>query len=140
MRFLFPAALIAMALAGCGRKVAERREVQPVEGQVIWEKKPLEGAVVIFYPQGWQTNDNTRAPRAQTGHDGTFHVGTYGNGDGAPEGQYVVTVVHCPLVQRGSDSVPGPNVLPNKYASPKTSDLRVEVVKGANTLPALALK
>ena len=82
----------------------------------------------------------TPVHHGETGPDGKFHVGTYATGDGAPEGQYVVTVVHCPLVQKGSDSVPGPNVLPNKYASPKTSDLRVAIVKGANTLPVLALK
>ena len=94
--------------------------------------------MVIFYPQG-ETGSNLRAPRAQTGPDGRFHIGTYNADDGAPEGQYAVTVVHFPLVQKGADSVPGPNVLPKKYASPKTTDLRVQVVKGASTLPALVL-
>ncbi|MGA2031269.1 MAG: hypothetical protein ABSG68_03345 [Thermoguttaceae bacterium] len=130
---------LAAALAGCSRAPA-RLPVQPVEGQVLWNGKPLAGAAVVFYPQGWQTDGSTRAPRAQTGSDGKFHIGTYDKGDGAPEGQYLVTVVHFPMVPRGSDVVPGPNVLPKKYASPKTTDLHVQVTKGTNTLPVLALK
>ena len=90
---------------------------------------------MIFYPQGWQTNDKTRAPRRKPAPMESSAWAPTATATACPEGQYVMTVVHCPLVQIGSDSVPGPNVLPNKYASPKTSDLRVEVVKGANTLP-----
>jgi len=56
------------------------------------------------------------------------------------EGEYAVTVTYCPIVQQeGGGWSPGPNVLPPKYANPKTSELRVQVVKGANTLPALLL-
>ena len=78
--------------------------------------------------------------RGRTGADGRFRLGTYDKTDGAPEGQYVVTVVHFPLVQTGSDSVPGPNRLPKKYASPATTDLCVQIAKGVTTLPPLVLK
>ena len=135
----FVLAVVALATVGCGEKPLARVEVQPAEGKILWKGQPLAGAMVILYPEG-EPNPSVRAPRAQTGPDGTFRVGTYDLSDGAPEGQYVVTVVHAPMVKRGGDVVPGPNLLPKKYASPKTSDLRVQVVKGTNELPALALK
>ena len=130
--------VLAVGIAGCGEGRVEHSAVYPVEGQVIWNGKPLAGAMVILYPQG-EAKTDVRAAAAQTGPDGRFRVGTYDAGDAAPEGQYAVTVVHFPLVQRGGDSVPSPNVLPAKYASPKTTDLHVQVAKGANTLPALVL-
>jgi hypothetical protein len=50
MRSLVPTALVALTLAGCGPKTPlDLREVQSVEGQVIWKNKPLEGAVLVFY-------------------------------------------------------------------------------------------
>lgn len=139
MRFLFCSAMAALLLAGCSKGPDHRADVQPVEGQVLWNGKPLNGAQVIFYPQG-EAAPGLHAPRARTGPDGRFQVGTYDTTDGAPEGEYVVTVVHFPLVQRGSDVVPGPNILPKKYANPKTTDLRIHVAKGANALPALTLQ
>jgi hypothetical protein len=135
---LIAATIASTALCGCS-KGPVRVEVQPVEGQVLFNGKPLEGAQVVFYRQG-EAGAEVRAPRARTGPDGRFRLGTYDQTDGAPEGQYVVTVVHFPMVKMGGDTAPGPNVLPQKYASPKTSDLRLLVAKGASTLPALQLK
>ena len=136
---VFFAALAAtMVLCGCNRH-SGRAEVQPVEGRVLWNGKPLEGAQVVFCAQDTAV-EAARSPRARTGPDGRFRLGTYAQADGAPEGQYVVTVVDFPLAQKGSDSVPGSNVLPQKYANVKTSDLRAQVARGPNTLPPLELK
>jgi hypothetical protein len=131
------AAVMVIMLSGCS-KAPPRLATQPVEGQVLWNGKPLEGAQVVFYAQG-ELDASVRSPRARTGPDGRFHIGTYDKADGAPEGQYAVTVVRFPMVQKGSDSVPGPNALPRKYANPKTTDLRLQIVKGANSLPPLEL-
>jgi len=132
------AALATAALCGCS-KGSRHVDVQPVEGQVMWNGKPLEGAQVVFCPQG-DAAAGVSAPRARTGPDGRFHLGTYDKADGAPEGQYVVTVVDFPLLRTGSEAIPGPNVLPQKYANPKTSDLRAQIAKGPNVLPALQLR
>ena len=53
--------------------------------------QPAEGATVTFNPQGANPLKNA-APSATVKADGTFDVGLYGNGDGAPAGDYVVTV------------------------------------------------
>ncbi|MGD0899599.1 MAG: hypothetical protein ABR915_17350 [Thermoguttaceae bacterium] len=132
------AAVMVLAVAGCGKGHGDRAAVYRAEGQVLWEGKPLEGAMVAFYPEGQSKPKNV--PWARTDAEGRFQLSTYDPADGAPEGEYAVTVVHNPLKKTGDGWSPGPNVLPAKYASPKTTNLKVQVVKGANTLPALALQ
>jgi hypothetical protein len=125
--------LVAM-IVGCGR--SDRATVYPAEGQVLWYGKPLAGAHVVFYPK--QTSDGKPiAPRAQTGSDGRFRLGTYDADDGAPEGDYAVTVHYYPI-RPGEGGASG-NALPPKFASAKTTDLHVQIAKGPNALPPLEL-
>lgn len=134
----FVVAVMVPVLAGCGKRHGDRGALYPAEGQIFLNKEPLAGALVVLYPQG--LSDAKAVPsRAQTGPDGRFRVSTFGTADGAPEGEYTVTVVQYPLQQDGSGWVSGPNALPTKYASPKTTDLRVQIGDGKNTLPVLAL-
>ncbi len=68
--------------------------------------------------------------------DGTFAVGTYGKDDGAPAGEYRVTV-QCFNKVRGQD-MPA-NVLPARYAAPDTSGLTVRIQEGDNQLSPIQL-
>lgn len=130
-------ALNLTSLAGCSR--GGRAAVYPAEGQVVLDGKPLAGAQVVFYPQG--TKDGETIPsRAQTDEQGRYRLSTYEKEDGAPEGQYDVTVVHYRARQDGSGFVPGPNALPTKYASPKTTDLHVTVSRDTTSLQPIVLQ
>jgi hypothetical protein len=133
------AVLAAVSMAGCGRANGDRARVYPAEGQVVWNGKPLAGAQVVFYPQA-ESEAKASPPKAQTDSEGRFRLSTYAADDGAPEGAYAVTVLYYPPQKQDGGYVPGPNVLPKKYASPKTTDLRAQVVQGANSLPALVLQ
>ena len=138
LAYAIAANVMLLALVGCGKHHGERGELYPAEGQVFLNQQPLAGAIVVLYPQGLA--DAKAVPsRAQTGPDGRFRVGTFAAADGAPEGEYAVTVVQYPLQQDGSGWTAGPNALPAKYASLKTTDLRVQIGDGENTLPALVL-
>ncbi len=130
------AALLATAPAGCGNGQGGRSAVYPVEGQVLWNGKPLAGAQVAFYPKG-PVEGRPFFPRAQTDPNGHFQLGTYEKADGAPEGEYAVTVLYYAV--RPGEGGAGPNVLPKKYASAKTTDLQVKIAKDSGTLPALVL-
>jgi hypothetical protein len=135
----FAMAAVTITLVGCGKGNGSRGTPYPAEGQITWNKAPLAGAQVVLYPQGLP--DAKAVPsRAQTGSDGRFRVSTFGAEDGAPEGEYAVTVVRYPMQKDGSGWVPGPNDLPVKYASPKKTDLRVKITSGDNKLPTLALQ
>ena len=59
--------------------------------------------------------------------DGTFTFSTYKAFDGAPAGEYRITVSqHVPRIDETTGK-PGPNKLPERYSKADTTDLRVEV-------------
>ena len=130
------ATVMVLALVGCGKRPGDRGSLYPADGRVLWNSKPVDGAQVVFYPTEL-SGEKLTPSRARTNFDGRFSLGTYATADGVPEGEYAVTVVCYPM--RPKDGGAGPNVLPKKYASPKTTDLRVKIAKDSNTLPALVL-
>jgi hypothetical protein len=105
-----------------------RRPTQPVRGQVLYEGIPVPGAYVVF-----QGTVKERPPRADafTRSDGTFTLSTYEADDGAPAGEYNVTVVWRKPFYEPSGK-PGPNHLPDKYAKADTTPLKFEVKSGTN--------
>jgi hypothetical protein len=130
-----------LILVGCGQKQANFKQyaLQPVEGQVIWKGKPLAEATITFHPDEWKPDPGTRAPRAETGADGRFKLSTYKEDDGAPQGKYTVTLLYRKHAVQRNGGMFGPNLLPKQYESPETSDLKVEIVEGANVVPPLDL-
>jgi hypothetical protein len=134
-------ALLAVAVLGtsCGDG---RRPVFPVRGQVLDEGKPTPGALVIFHPQG---DPDPRAPRpvARVAADGSFAPTTYRTDDGAPAGDYAVTVAWVNEVDnqnapREEQKEPR-NLLPDRYGKPETSGLRVRINPGRNEVPPFLL-
>jgi hypothetical protein len=118
-----------VAAVGCGSKSGpERVAVFPVQGVVTFKGQPMPGAMLVLHPKA--PADSVPAPRAQVDKDGNVNVSTYDGGDGAPAGEYVVTVQWYKLVKNGSDVVAGPNVVPRKYGTPESSDLVVQVAEG----------
>jgi hypothetical protein len=71
--------------------------------------------------------------------DGTFNVRTYGAQEGAPEGDYKVTVLWYKPIKNGPDFTSGPNVIPQKYTQPETTDIQVKIAAGQNNLPTIQL-
>ena len=123
-------------LAGCGS--SDGIELFPVDGELKVNGQPLAGAQIVFHPH--QSPGDVPPARAQTDASGKFKLTTLDTHDGAPAGMYSVTVQYYPLVQQQDEFVAGRNVLPPKYASPATTDLKVEVAKGRNSLGALEVK
>ena len=138
-RFQSMAALIVCmaALAGCSEAPPNRPPVFPVKGSITVKGQPPAGALVALHPRS--PAEGTPNPRANVAKDGSFSVSTYATADGAPEGDYVLTVLWYKPVIKGVDVVAGPNVIPANYANPNTSDLNVSVKPVENALPAIAL-
>ena len=126
------------ALAGCGQQGPPRVPVFKTTGKVLFQNQPPAGALVVLHPRG-ATPDAPR-PTAQVKPDGTFEATTFDSGDGAPQGEYVVTVQWFPVRKVAGDFVPGPNVLPKKYSTPESSNLIVRVAEGENSLPPITLQ
>lgn len=126
-------------LAGCSRSGPQRVTTHPVQGKITFQGQPIGGAFVVLHPKEAAAPD-VPTSRAHVQPDGTFRVSTYDSADGAPAGEYVVTVQWQKLVKSGGDFVPGPNLLPTKYSNRATSDVVVHVAAGANELLPIVLK
>src|SRR5262249_34857847 len=134
-RLLFPLLAVVLACCGCGR--SDRKAVVPVEGQVLFENRPIQHALVVFHPVGGAESDPR--PTGRVGPDGSFKLTTYDVGDGAPPGEYAVTVEWWLTTgsknnPQGYDSPPV-NRLPPRYSKVATSGLRVRINGGKNSLP-----
>lgn len=129
--------VIAM-LAGCSQSSEPR--CYPVRGQVLLGDQPVAEAMIVFHPQT-PLGENVPKPIAQSDANGNFRLTTLKPGDGAPAGEYTITVVLREARQIGDELTrDGPNVLPPRYAKPETSDLKYTVVAGENTVPPLLLQ
>ena len=135
---LISAAITAIALAGCGEAKPQRATVFPAKGTITLKGQPAHGAIISLHPKTPLPN-GAPAPRANVDKDGSFAISTYDSGDGAPEGEYVLTVVWNKLIKNGEDVRIGPNVIPPKYGSPNSSDLAVKIAPGENAIPAIQL-
>ena len=121
---------LMFASAGCSRERLEA--VAPVAGKIHYDGKPLAEATVVFH----RLEGEGRSLTTRTTADGTFRVTTHQPNDGAPPGRYAVTVELRDWVRDGDEAVrSGRNLLPPKYADPRTSGLECVVVDGDNQLP-----
>jgi hypothetical protein len=128
------------AAAGCGRTSPqfESRPTFPVEGSVLIQGKPAEGVHVFLHPADPSQRGK---PRGVTDGGGRFRLRTYREDDGAPAGNYAVTVYwparHGPDVAN-DDQLP-PDRLAGRFINPKTTSLRATVGAGPTTLPPLEI-
>jgi hypothetical protein len=135
-RRLVASVLLAGAV-GCGSGES-RVPVQPVRGQVLLEGKPVPHAHVVLHPVQ-QADATLPRPQAKVNADGSFAVSTYEHGDGAPPGEYAVTV-QCWLASAKNPEAPPVNHLPVRYSRAASSGLRVQIREGDTQLPPLHLK
>jgi len=132
-------ALSSLTLAGCGGQGPDRVPVYKTAGKITFRNQPVDGAFLVLHPKAAATPDVPR-PTAHVKPDGSFQPTTFDTADGAPAGEYVVTVEWRKLINDRGEWVPGPNLLPAKYSNPATSDLIVTVAEGKNDLPAIVLR
>jgi hypothetical protein len=128
------------ALLGCG---GGRLRVYPVSGKVLVKGQPAEGAKVIFYTQKSELQrPGVPIPQGTVGTDGIFKLTTYNPDDGAPEGDYAVTITWM-QVKKASDD-PEQQVeadrLGGRYSTPDKSGLTAKVEAQSNDLPPFELK
>lgn len=125
------------ALAGCGKSDVIY-EVVPVAGKITFDGKPPQGAVVMLTPVS-PPEDDAVAPQGGVQADGSYKITSYTSGDGAPPGEYVVTVSWYKMDEKLGG--PGPNVVPAEFTDPAKSKLKVTINQGAPTeIPPIDIK
>jgi hypothetical protein len=137
MRTFIPSLLsvaIPLAVAGCGDG---REKVYPVRGKVIDAKeKPAAGALVFFNAVG---ASHKIKPVGKVGDDGTFQLTSYDANDGAPAGEFVVTLI-WPTPKKTPFDQEGPDQLKGRLADAGKSEIRFTVEKKPdNEVPVIRL-
>ena len=127
-----------VATLGCGEAKPDRVAVYPAAGTITFKGQPMTGATVALHPKSAPA-ESVPTPRANVGKDGSFKVSTFNAGDGAPEGEYVLTVQWYKPIKQGTDLVSGPNVIPPRYSNPQTSDKVIKIAAGQNNLDPIKL-
>ena len=136
--------LIALSGLGC----SGGKPLFPVTAQVFIDGRPATGALVVLHP----IDDTSPAAIRPSGYvdDGgnvkltSFISRTRATGDGAPAGEYVVTIAWFPAdVKEYLSKNPNtalPDKLKGRYSQPDKSTLRATVQPQPTTLPRIDLK
>jgi hypothetical protein len=101
--------------------------------------RPPSHALVGFHPVG-DAGPNAVHPVGEVDEQGRFTLTSYRAGDGAPEGEYRVTVAWFLASGRPGDDGPPANYLPDRYARVDATPLRAVVGKGGVVLPPFDLQ
>jgi len=128
--------LLGAAGFGCGGDW--KAETHPVSGRVIINGKAPQGAVVTLHAVGEKVDKRNSRPWGIVQDDGTFTLSTYERGDGAPAGEYDVTIKWPEDVTDLSKAMT--DRLGGRYSQPEQSQWRVTVQEGNNVLKPIMLK
>jgi hypothetical protein len=129
------AALLAFCFAGCDSG-EERPELQPATGMLAINGKVPVGATIVLHPADGQPFDSRGTkPQATVKPDGAFELTTYQAGDGAPVGEYAVSVLWFDDPQ---SSTPW-DKLGGRLADPKRSNLRLTIEAGRSILDPIVI-
>jgi hypothetical protein len=128
-------------LPSCSKGGA-KKAVYPVHGRVVDSaNQPAVGALLIFHPVEPDPNDLNK-PRAYVEADGSFALTTHTKGDGAPEGEYLVSIEWMPPRSNPfAGKEQSVDRLQGRYRDPNTSGLRFRVEKQSdNVLPEIHIR
>jgi hypothetical protein len=129
--------------------------VYPVKGKVTYKGQPITGGSVLYELEGGGEAKGSPAepgagPLRVTGRiqaDGTFQLRAFPDVEGMPEGRYKIGITsrlgrsEVGIFDAASKIKKGdPDVLHGRYADPKTSGLKAEVVKDRPNEPTFDLK
>jgi hypothetical protein len=131
MRYIgFTLALLAVSCSG--RDYGDRPPYA-ASGKVMVNDQPAKGALVILYES--PPVPGRPAPQGTVGDDGTFVLSTYDPGDGAPAGDYKVSITWRTSRKEGAM-----DRLNRAFANAETSGLVAKIEKKSNVLPPFDLK
>ncbi|WP_010584765.1 transthyretin-like family protein [Schlesneria paludicola] len=86
-----PAMMAVIVASGCSNSELIPPKTVPVSGSVTYKGKPAAGVRVKFHPQ-FNIGKLDFVPYGETGADGKYVLSTGKPGNGAPKGEYLVTL------------------------------------------------
>jgi hypothetical protein len=140
-RWWFSLAVIVCS-AGCSQSDDGRMTVYPVSGKVLVGGRPAEGAEVVFYGATPDLKGTgTVPPSGTTDENGVFRLRSYEPDDGAPAGNFNVTVFWPEPIPEGVDEemFQPKDRLKDRFMNPDSSGLTAEIPEGGIDLPPFQL-
>lgn len=136
-RLLMIVSLCLAILSGCGD---DPQSVHEVVGHLFVGDQPAENASIAFHPV--DPSLSRACPVGITAADGSFRLTTYKRGDGAPAGEYIVTVIWPdetkPVDECDCPSLEDHDRLRGVYADRNSSPIRATIAPGRNDVPVQA--
>ncbi|MBI1832516.1 MAG: metallophosphoesterase [Planctomycetes bacterium] len=119
-----------------GVPIYNRKPVHVVRGSVMLDGVPAVNVQLIFWRPDASDKEGKKATRVTDAFvepDGSYQATTYLRDDGLEVGEYKVTAtLRIPYFEPSGKL--GKNLLPERYATHQTSDLRATVKAGANVI------
>ena len=129
------ASIIVVFLPGCGNG---QKPAIPVQGKLFYKgSEPAGGAMVVFHPIPADPSPTAIKPIGEVQADGSFSLTTYKSDDGAPAGEYAVTVIWLekPSGPRlGEKRGLAKDRLEGRYSDPATPKLKATVNEQPTTI------
>ncbi len=128
-------------LAGCERAAKPTLPVFPVQGRVLVDGQPPVRAEIRMRPKTPLKDPLKRSvePHAFVQEDGSFRVSTYADKDGAPVGEYALTIVWPEITEEGGEDVIGEDRLRGRFSDPQSPIAQIEVDEFDNHIPDIEL-
>lgn len=138
---LFAVVFLLLGCLGCGPDDGRVR-VYSVNGKVLVNGQPAEGARVVFYPTTpAEPGQKVPTPSATTDASGEYRLDSYEVEDGAPAGEFKVTVVWPePPPANATGEFDLKDRLRGRYSNPQTTQLTATVEEGGGEIPAFELQ
>jgi hypothetical protein len=126
------AAIASLSLTlGCG---GASSNMAPVKGKITLDGAPLKTGVVSTIPTAG------RGAKGGINADGTFELGTNSENDGASVGLHKVAVLAFDKsAGQGAEAERGKPLVPDRYLSPESSGLTIDVKAGEENVVTLEL-
>jgi hypothetical protein len=135
------AAFALLAITSCGE--GKFPKTYPVKGKVLVDGQPAKDCQVSLHRVSGGALSPPATPNGLTDENGEFQLTSYAANDGAPEGEYVVTIEWRERSGIAQADFDGPDRLGGDYANiEKNKTLKgfsVQVAKQALTLPPFEL-
>ena len=125
-------ATIALASLGCGEPAWHSR-TYPASGTVSVNGEAAGGVLVILRPLAGDVDSRGSRPFGIVAADGTYVLETYETGDGAPPGEYAVTLVWPNGFNGSGDRFRG------KYATLEKAITNFMIEETENQLPPIEI-
>lgn len=127
--------MLAIGLVGAGCGDGWKAKTCPAAGRMTINGVAPEGARVHLHPVGVKVDQRNSSPWGVVQKDGTFTLSTYEKGDGAPPGEYKVTL-RWPFEPDKPDLG---DRLGFAFVKPEKSRWQVTIKDGDNELPPIEI-